>query len=620
MARFVAGKCPTSTTGSALEVRPRDAREVWAAGRAWLWAVGHDERDIATTVDKSTGARLFTVGGCLATRAERHAALTAALGGDLRPALYLPGSQLAVVHSDGTLRVVGDRAGVVPVYWLPYENSIWWSTAAAPLAALAGAGPNLRLLLAELTLTGVDVRLHEAHYEKVRRVPPGHALILRYGRELSTAPVGEAKPSGLVDGVRRLRCAFTPAVERRAKAYERLTADLSGGVDSSSVTCIAARTRPLLAVTYTDAQMAEDDDARYARRAAAEVDGITHQVVDARAAGVAHFDALADADALPTTDIPSLTLGLLAIKDAQLTPATASGSQAHLTGRGGDNVLSAAHSHLVDAFLAGRRASALRRAAAYARSQRVTPWRVWQQLATTAATPYPRALERLATRLTGPGPLAATSPGASSLAWCSVTAAGDWLTTDGRRAVGELVADRAGVADPYITPAVLHDRLGLEWMASSHAMFDAIARQRWNLPIHAPFLDSAVIDASMSIPAYERVRHGVYKPLAQVAFTGLVPHFLLHRTTKTAFTTSLYAGLAANAPVLRRIIDHSELAQAGLLDAGQAAASLHAAVAGAPAPLAALHTLLVTELWLARLQTARATWWQPDLQRSSPCR
>lgn len=53
-----------------------------------------------------------------------------------------------------------------------------------------------------------------------------------------------------------------------------------------------------------------------------------------------------------------------------------SGSQAHLTGQGGDNVLSAAHSHLADAFLAGRRASALRGAAVYARSQRVTPWRV----------------------------------------------------------------------------------------------------------------------------------------------------------------------------------------------------------------------------------------------------
>ncbi|WP_346172741.1 hypothetical protein [Streptomyces cuspidosporus] len=42
-----------------------------------------------------------------------------------------------------------------------------------------------------------------------------------------------------------------------------------------------------------------------------------------------------------------------------------------------------------------------------------------------------------------------------------MTAAGNWLTADGRRAVGELVA--AGAVDPYITPAALqgHGRADL---------------------------------------------------------------------------------------------------------------------------------------------------------------
>ncbi|MFK4184358.1 asparagine synthase-related protein [Streptomyces sparsogenes] len=601
-------------------MRPRDAREIWSAGRARVWAVGHDERDIATTCDERWPAELVTVGCCLATAAERHAALTTARAGDAGAALGLPGSYLTLVHCEGVLRVTGDRAGVIPVYWLPHEKGIWWATAAAPLAALAGTGPNLPLLLAELTVTGVDARGDEAHYGAVRRVPPGHTLVLRRGAEPSVVPASPVQSAGLVEGVLRLRRAFTTAVARRAEAYERISADLSGGIDSSSITCIAARTRPLLAVTYTDAQMAEDDDARYARRVAAEVHGITHRVIDARAAGVAHFDALADIDALPTTDIPSLTLGLLAIKDAQLGPAAAIGSQAHLTGRGGDNVLGAPHSHLVDAFLAGRRIPALRGAAVYARAQRIAPWRVWRQLAATAAAPYPRALDRLVARLSSPASLAAGAPGVGNLAWCSVTEAAGWLTAQGRRTVAGLVDARARVADPSITPAVLHDRLALEWMASSHAMFDAIARQRWNLAVHAPFLDSAVTEACMSIPAHQRVRPGVYKPLAQAAFTGLVPGFVLHRPTKTAFTTSLYTGLAANAPTLGRIIDRSLLAQAGLIDAHRTAASLHAALTGAPAPLAALHTLLVTELWLARLQTAHATWWQPDPQRSPSCR
>ncbi|ONK11224.1 hypothetical protein [Streptomyces sp. MP131-18] len=72
-----------------------------------------------------------------------------------------------------------------------------------------------------------------------------------------------------------------------------------------------------------------------------------------------------------------------------------------------------------------------------------------------------------------------------------------------------------------------------------------------------------------------------------------------------------------------RLYATSRLAQAGLIDVRQAAADLEAAAAGAPAPLAdlhVLHVLHVTELWLARLNTARATWWQDTpMVRTASC-
>ncbi|MEV5947743.1 asparagine synthase-related protein [Streptomyces sp. NPDC051993] len=130
------------------------------------------------------------------------------------------------------------------------------------------------------------------------------------------------------------------------------------------------------------------------------------------------------------------------------------------------------------------------------------------------------------------------------------------------------------------------------------------------MPVHAPLLDNHVVDACHAIPGYARTRPGDFKPLARAAFTGHVPDYLLHRRTKTAFTSSLFAGLRTNAPALRRILDHSLLAQAGLLDGAKALAALDSAARGEPAPLAALHALVVTELWLATLPTARTTWWE----------
>ena len=617
--RFAAGTFAVGTPS----VRPCESREVLdlsTADGTHLWTVGFSQAETMVTSVPGVPAKLVTVGCCLATDTELRGALAAAAEGDLGPALRLPGSYLTLLRTESGLRVAGDRSGVVPVYWLPHEGGIWWSTAATALAALTGLPAHLPVLVADLVVTGVDTRLDQAHFEGVRRVPPGHVLQLDTAHEPQVAPIELPENSGLAQGIQLLRGALETAVVRRVDAVERASADLSGGVDSSLVTCLAARTKPLVAVTYTDAHTAEEDDVRYARRIARDIGSITHHVIDGRQADTAEFDDLAEPAALPVTDTPALALGVLAMKGAQLAPAVAHSSEIHLTGRGGDNVLQAAHSHSVDAFLAGQPFPALRSAANFARAQRVAVWELWWQLASTAATPYSHGLERLVDRLTSArSGRSLPSPAVQCLAWCGVTAAASWLTRHGRQIVADLVRARAQKADADITPAVLHDRLMLEAMASSHAAFDAIARQRWNLPVHAPLLDTTVVDACLSVPSYLRVRPGIYKPLARAAFTGLAPSYLLNRATKTAFTSSMYTGLRVNAPVLRSIIDSSRLAAAGLIDAHRAASDLERALVGGSAPLACLHTLIVTELWLTRLDTTRAEWWQTNSGRNTAC-
>ncbi|WP_424893429.1 asparagine synthase-related protein [Streptomyces sp. XH2] len=619
MNRFVVGvPAPDFARGI---VVPRDGTALLDLPRGRVWTVGHDTHEaIVTAAPAGEGGRLATAGHCLATAAERQAALAAGRDGDLAAALRLAGSHLTVLSVGGETWVAGDRSGVVPLYWLEDEIGIWWSTAALPLAALSDAAPDLVWLLADLAVTGVDFRLGSAHFAQMRRVPPGSALMLREHAAPRIVPVPAAGRPGwsLADGARQLRETLTVAVERRAQRLEPVTCDLSGGVDSSSVACLAVRERPVFAITYTDARMAEDDDVLYARRVAAEVDGITHQVISGRDTAVAHFDGLDAPEALPLTDLPSMSIGVLSVLAARLAPAASRGSAAHLTGRGGDNVLGTASSHRVDQFLAGHRGQALRRGSDFARAVRIAPWRAWRQIAATAATPYPRALARLADRMTAtPLPDDWRPAPEDALAWCSATAGARWLTAAGRQAVADRVAARVPDAGAYRAPGALHDRLDLEWMAAEHATFDTIARQLWHLPIHAPFLDSAVADACLSIPSYQRARPGMYKPLARTALVGLVPEWLLGRQTKTLFTTSVFDGLAANAPALRRIVTGSHLAQAGLLDPRRATADLEAAIAGAPAPLGNLHALLVSELWLARLSTAtaRAAWWQPTALR-----
>ncbi|MFF4534127.1 asparagine synthase-related protein [Streptomyces sp. NPDC001407] len=614
--RLIAGR---HGPGGGVGVRLRGGREITGLTGTRIWTVGHENGEVRRACSPD-GAGLVAMGCCLATEQELDDALAALERGDTASAMRLSGSYLTVTRTREGVRVAGDRAGVTTVYWLPLKDQVLWATAAAPLAAVTGARADLSLLLGSFMLTGVDVLAGHSLFHGVRRVPPGHVLVLPDHGPVRIVPAREDSPAvSFEEGADRLRAALRAAAGRRARAAGRLSADLSGGIDSSSITCLAAAERPLLAVTYTDAHLAGDDDPRYARRLADTVPGITHQMVNGQGTG-GHFAGLEDVQALPRTDTPSFTLGLLAIKDAQFAPVTAHGSTAHLTGRGGDDVLDAVRSHPVDLYLGGRRIEALRRAASYARARRSGVHRTWGELLRAVATSYPQALAALAASLTRPSAAADPRRAApwEAMRWCSTTAAAPWLTRGGRRALSVLVETRAAQADPYVSPARLHERLGLELMADGHATFDSIARTRWGIPLHAPFLDTAVVDAAFAIEPGERVRPGVYKALARTVFDGLVPGFLLHRSTKTTFASSVYAGLRRNAPTVRGIVAGSALAGAGLLDPHRVLDGLERAVQGVPAPLAGLHALVVTELWLATLDTARHTWWERD-EEDVPC-
>ncbi|NJP66317.1 asparagine synthase-related protein [Streptomyces spiramenti] len=598
--RFIAGTTPFGPPPH----QPVGARTVTELGPWPAWACDHDVGEITSC--SSPRGYLVRAGTCLATPVERSEALDAASRGDLARAGALPGSGLTGVFTgDGVL--VGDRAGAVTVFWTRHAGRVWWSTSALALAGLTGAGPDAGALLSRLALTGVEVGERSA-FPGIHRVPPGSALRLLADRAPMLRPVPEPAALSFEDGAGLLRAALLRAVGGRVERGD-LSTDLSGGVDSGCVTALAARTAagPLPALTYTDQALADSDDVRYARRLAAENRRLDHHLVDGRASGAAHFDLLQDIAALPATDTPALALGLLAIKDAQFAPARAAGARHHLTGRGGDNVFGAAPQYLADLWRDGPRTAATTRTTDYARGRTASARAVRRQARTTAGTSYPHALHRASADLRAGHRPPAPCP-AADLAWCGTSPAAPWLTPAGRALAADVLTDAAHRADPTAAPGRTHDRLGLEFMATSHAAYQQIARQRWGLTVHAPLLDPAVVGAAMAIPARDRVAPGLYKPLAARALQGLVPDWLLHRRTKTSFSASLYRGLARNHPTLAGVLDASRLGAAGLIETRAVAAQLAAAAGGAPAPLGALHALVVTELWLTRTADRPVRW------------
>ncbi|MFJ5105172.1 asparagine synthase-related protein [Streptomyces sp. NPDC088554] len=611
--RHVAGtvtRTPPHTAGP----RPRGGHEIHNDGTLRAWTVDHDPYEVRRAVSRDGTAEVILVGTCLATAEEARDAADAAARGQWHGTGRLPGSYLGIVKVGRIVRIMGDRAATVPVHWTSTGSTVTWSTSALALAALTGAALDPVRLLAEVTTWGVEPAV-DGWFEGIHRVPPGSALALAPDIPPTIQRPPRQVGRSFADAAETLRHELPLAVGRRALTGRPLSSDLSGGVDSSSITCLAAAHTDLTAVTYVDAAMADQDDARYAAEIAAAYPAITQHLVDGHRAGSRHFDRLAEPTSVPVTDAPALSVGMLGILEAQLAPAVATSSTGHLTGGGGDNVLDAFASP-ADRYRSGARIAALRDALGVARDRRSAARSVLRAVTATGRDAYPAALARLArTILDGPAPRGL--PDAADVArWCGPLSAARWLTPGGRTALADFISSRVQTADPAVGPGALRERLALEATGIEHANLDILARALWGLPVHAPFLDTRIVDVCQAVPAWERRRPGDFKPLARAALTGLVHAPVLARRTKTPFT-GVYDGLRANASALRALLTGSTLAETGLIDSPAALVSLDRTIHGSPADLGSLHALVAIEVWLTNRPASFDAWWEPTPARET---
>lgn len=612
--RYVAGTVthtPPLTPGP----RPRGGHEIHDDGTLRAWTVEHGAHEVQRALSRDGTAEVILVGDFLAGADEVRDAADAAARGHWHTASRLHGSYLGIVRVGRTLRVAGSRAARVQVHWVvDAAGSVTWSTSATALAALAGAAPDPVRLLAEVTTWGVEPG-GDGWFDGIHRVPPGTALTLAPLAPPTIERLPIPARTSFAEAAAALRHELPLAVGRRALSGKPVSADLSGGVDSSTITCLAAAHTDLTAVTYVDAAMADQDDTRYAAEIAAVYPGITRHLVDGRLVGSRHFDRLEEPASIPFTDAPALSVGTLGILGAQLAPAVAAGSTGHLTGWGGDNVLDAIASP-ADRYRSGDRIAALLDASRLARDRRGAAHPVLRAVTASGRGNHPRALADLADTILAGTALRVLPDTADVARWCGRLTAARWLTPAGRTALADCIGTRAAVADSAVGPGELRERLALEATGTEHAALDTLARTLWGLPMHAPFLDTRIIDICHAVPAWERRRAGDFKPLARAALTGLVHGPVLTRRTKTAFN-GVYDGLRVNAPALRDLLARSALSGAGLIDPGAVLASLDRTIHGSPADLGSVHALVAAELWLTNLPTAFTKWWEPTPTRET---
>jgi asparagine synthase (glutamine-hydrolysing) len=483
---------------------------------------------------------------------------------------------------EAALWLVRDRLGIKPLYVEAADGELRWGSEVK--AILAGA-PGRRQVdlaaLAEYCWFGNALR-ERSCWASVRRVLPGHALRWQDG-SISTMAYWQPESVSLTGhsgSAEELRDVLRSAVERHLVADVPVGVFLSGGVDSSAITMLASRAvgDPLrtYAVSFDFSESAEEMRlAALVAKAAGTLHRQLHVTADdlsnvVRRLAQAHDEPFADA-----ADVPLYLLCRALEGEVKVV----------LQGDGGDEL-----------FGGYRRYALLRRLRLLGPASRVVrgPLRLMPGVLAQRGARMADALgasddgERFARLLTVDSP---RYPPTAMLgaAWRARVEAHDGFAAYrdcARRFTRGDAVDRMLLTDlTLLLPDTFLEKVDKSTMALG-------------VEVRVPFLDAAVVDYALALPAAMRMPGGRAKGLLKDALAGVVPGEILN-APKRGFGVPFKAWVAGPLrPLLLEVANSLPSRVQGALDVNWVRERLDDHVAGRADHGFALWKALQLGLWL----------------------
>ncbi|MFB6951143.1 asparagine synthase-related protein [Streptomyces niveus] len=544
----------------------------------------------------------------------RRTALRALSSGGPDELTRLPGSYLCLVIRHEALTAYVDAAGQYPLFFRDTGARLVFGTRPVSVADAAGARrrPDTAVLAAGIFCPGAPSLTGERSVVAgVSKVGGGQALrrtargkVERWVHE----PLETDPGASLARSAEALRDALETAVRLRVAGKEQVSADFSGGLDSTSLAFLTLRHRlgPLPVTTYRGAASACDDlvhAERFARldpRLRMEVvtgtrETLTYQGLGDRAGGAGH-----------DSDEPDPAVVALARSRLRLDQVARLGAGVHLGGEGGDALLVAPPGYLAALARPERLRQLAKESRVLARARQEAPSAVAARAVGLARTPLATALRRLADGFERRATGGTGRAGAGDVGWLDAIAwwpepgsETGWLTRAASTELAGLAREAAGSAGRTAGWRA-GDLTALDNVRTSGAVqrqLSEMARPFGVWP-QAPFLDSDVIRACAALPAHLRAAPPAFKPLLGAALADLVPAPVLARRTKGDYGDEDYQGARACAHELRGLLVDSRLAELGVVEPSAVVAALDRAVMGLRVPFPALNRLLAAEIWL----------------------
>jgi asparagine synthase (glutamine-hydrolysing) len=479
-----------------------------------------------------------------------------------------------------TLHLARDYMGVRPLYYYVDDRLVMWSTSLGDLAVRAGRLDELNEAFVVGYMTGrflTDV----TPYRGIRAVPAATCVSIdrdkgEVRRRFWQLAPGRVRYRNPLDYGERLRELWSDAVGARLRSRGTVWSELSGGLDSSSVVCMASGlisggrvdAQAIQPISHATLQSPEGDE----RRFIAEIESATG--TKSRILGVEEHEHLRDPDADWVTPYTPRGVGLASHRCVR-----ENGGRVVLSGRVGDLVMGCDPENMAavfDDFASGRVITGL----ANVRRWCLASKRPFIEVAGKLAIGGLRRRSASEPQL--------TEAQCASLALLSPRMDRLWPHRD---RVGEACA---GVP-------LSKRNLAAQLLAYSLGGLMNIPALPFDITFAYPFIHRPLVEYMLAIPGEQLSAPGEPRSLMRRAFEGFVPARVLRRTSKGYYPPSALRAARGRAADLLPV-DRLEVVARDWIDPVRLDAAIRTLVDGSGHTGSDVRRVLHLEEWLSTRQ------------------
>jgi asparagine synthase (glutamine-hydrolysing) len=463
-----------------------------------------------------------------------------------------------------------DAFGVKPLFYRRAGDHL---LIASRLSPLVGEETLDRDYLADL-LIGLPTASPRTAWSGTFAVEPGAMLVQRgsvtaqsrYWDARAFEPGAHSAP----DAADQFRNLFFHAVDQRLDDAAPTWAQLSGGLDSSSVVCAAQRNANHagggLAGTVTVVDSLGDGDERTFSDAVLAHHPLSNQQI-------CDYWPWRDDDGWgpPCTDEPAPLFPFYLRDQRTVDAVRGSGARVLLSGLGSDHYLFGTLNYLADLVAGG----SLRHAAS-----EVLGWAMATRRSFWSTAHYNAMLPLL--HQTGWKRRKAAVP-----RWITRQFAGAHGV---EQRIAEAQAPTARFGKLYETHTATELRRIANWI--QRGPFED------QLEVRYPFLHRPLVEFALQLPISMKVRPGTHKWILREAMRGIVPESVRTRTTKGGMDARIFWTLQREAPLIKNLLSDPLLGQMGCVDVDELRKMVDVARQGAYRHTVHLFSVLSVESWL----------------------